>query len=44
MTNPANLAEKQCAISGIGQSEIGRRLYRDPLELTPSPREHELHV
>jgi acetyl-CoA acetyltransferase len=34
MTNPANLAEKQCAISGIGQSEIGRRLYRDPLELT----------
>jgi acetyl-CoA acetyltransferase len=34
MTNPANLAEKQCAISGIGQSEIGRRLHRDPLELT----------
>jgi acetyl-CoA acetyltransferase len=26
--------EKQCAISGIGQSDIGRRLGRDPLELT----------
>ncbi len=29
-----NRAEKQCAISGIGQSDIGRRLGRDPLELT----------
>ena len=29
-----NLAEKQCAISGIGQSDVGRRLGRDPLELT----------
>jgi acetyl-CoA acetyltransferase len=29
-----NLAEKQCAISGLGQSDIGRRLGRDPLELT----------
>ncbi len=26
--------EKRACISGIGQSEIGRRLYRDPLELT----------
>jgi acetyl-CoA acetyltransferase len=34
MTAPANLAEKQCAISGIGQSDVGRRLGRDPLELT----------
>jgi acetyl-CoA acetyltransferase len=31
---PANMAEKQCAISGIGQSDVGRRLGRDPLELT----------
>ena len=29
-----NLAEKHCAISGIGQSDVGRRLGRDPLELT----------
>ncbi len=29
-----NLAEKHCAISGVGQSDIGRRLGRDPLELT----------
>jgi acetyl-CoA acetyltransferase len=28
------LAEKHCAISGLGQSDIGRRLGRDPLELT----------
>ena len=26
--------EKRTCISGIGQSEIGRRLFRDPLELT----------
>jgi acetyl-CoA acetyltransferase len=26
--------EKRTCISGIGQSQIGRRLYRDPLELT----------
>ncbi|MDG2305793.1 MAG: thiolase family protein [Candidatus Binatia bacterium] len=26
--------EKKACITGIGQSEIGRRLYRDPLELT----------
>jgi acetyl-CoA acetyltransferase len=29
-----NLAERRCAITGIGQSEVGRRLGRDPLELT----------
>jgi acetyl-CoA acetyltransferase len=34
MSAGANLAEKQCAISGIGQSAVGRRLGRDPLELT----------
>jgi acetyl-CoA acetyltransferase len=27
-------AEKRAVISGAGQSEIGRRLYRDPLDLT----------
>lgn len=26
--------EKQACITGVGQSQIGRRLYRDPLELT----------
>ena len=26
--------ERNACISGIGQSQIGRRLYRDPLELT----------
>ena len=26
--------EKRAAISGIGQSDVGRRLGRDPLELT----------
>jgi acetyl-CoA acetyltransferase len=34
MSAAANMAEKQCAISGIGQSDVGRRLGRDPLELT----------
>jgi acetyl-CoA acetyltransferase len=29
-----NQIEKRCVISGLGQSEIGRRLGRDPLELT----------
>jgi acetyl-CoA acetyltransferase len=28
------MAEKHCAITGIGQSAVGRRLGRDPLELT----------
>ncbi|MGH9048297.1 MAG: thiolase family protein, partial [Acidimicrobiia bacterium] len=27
-------AEKRAVISGVGQSEVGRRLYRDPLDLT----------
>ena len=26
--------EKQTVISGAGQSDVGRRLFRDPLELT----------
>jgi len=26
--------ERRACISGVGQSEIGRRLFRDPLELT----------
>lgn len=30
----SNVAEKHCAVSGIGQSAIGRRLGIDPLELT----------
>ncbi len=30
----AEMLEKKACITGIGQSEIGRRLYRDPLELT----------
>jgi len=29
-----DVVERRCAITGIGQSEIGRRLGRDPLELT----------
>ena len=28
------IAERRAALTGIGQSEIGRRLGRDPLELT----------
>ena len=28
------ILERRAAITGIGQSEIGRRLNRDPLELT----------
>src|SRR5882762_5795241 len=28
------MIERRAAITGVGQSEIGRRLYRDPLELT----------
>ncbi len=26
--------EQQTVISGVGQSDVGRRLFRDPLELT----------
>jgi acetyl-CoA acetyltransferase len=29
-----DVAERAACITGVGQSEIGRRLYRDPLELT----------
>jgi acetyl-CoA acetyltransferase len=29
-----DIIERRTGISGIGQSEIGRRLYRDPLQLT----------
>jgi acetyl-CoA acetyltransferase len=29
-----DVVERRCALTGIGQSEIGRRLARDPLELT----------
>jgi acetyl-CoA acetyltransferase len=28
------IAERRAVISGVGQSQIGRRIYRDPLELT----------
>ncbi len=35
MTFDANtILERRAAISGAGQSDIGRRLYRDPLDLT----------
>lgn len=30
----ADIAERQTVISGAGQSQVGRRLFRDPLELT----------
>jgi acetyl-CoA acetyltransferase len=30
----AEIAERRAVISGVGQSQIGRRIYRDPLELT----------
>ncbi|MGZ6965669.1 MAG: thiolase family protein, partial [Acidimicrobiia bacterium] len=32
--DPNLVIERRAVISGAGQSEIGRRLYRDPLELT----------
>ncbi len=34
MARPEDLIEQRCCISGIAQSDVGRRLYRDPLELT----------
>ena len=35
MTTDANaIIERRACISGVGQSDVGRRLYRDPLELT----------
>jgi acetyl-CoA acetyltransferase len=32
--DPNTIIERRAVISGAGQSEIGRRLYRDPLDLT----------
>ena len=32
--DPNTIIERRAMISGAGQSDIGRRLYRDPLELT----------
>src|SRR5207253_1691598 len=34
MTDANEIIERRACITGVGQSEIGRRLYRDPLELT----------
>jgi acetyl-CoA acetyltransferase len=31
---PPDRLERRAVISGIGQSQVGRRIYRDPLELT----------
>jgi acetyl-CoA acetyltransferase len=31
---PADRFERNAVISGIGQSQVGRRIYRDPLDLT----------
>jgi acetyl-CoA acetyltransferase len=33
-TDANEIIERRACIAGVGQSEIGRRLYRDPLELT----------
>ena len=30
----SEIGERKAVISGVGQSQIGRRIYRDPLELT----------
>ncbi len=32
--DPNDIIERRACITGVGQSEIGRRLFRDPLELT----------
>lgn len=32
--DPNTIIERRAAISGAGQSDVGRRLYRDPLDLT----------
>jgi acetyl-CoA acetyltransferase len=34
MMDANEIIERRACITGVGQSEIGRRLYRDPLELT----------
>jgi acetyl-CoA acetyltransferase len=33
-TNANEIIERRACITGVGQSEVGRRLFRDPLELT----------
>lgn len=32
--DPNTIIERRAVISGAGQSDIGRRLFRDPLDLT----------
>ena len=32
--DPNDIIERRACISGVGQSDVGRRLFRDPLELT----------
>src|SRR4051795_10631698 len=34
MMDANEIIERRACITGVGQSEIGRRLFRDPLELT----------
>ena len=34
MTWPIEIGERKAVVAGIGQSQIGRRIYRDPLDLT----------
>lgn len=34
MSRQREIGEKRAVISGIGQSQVGRRIYRDPLDLT----------
>ena len=34
IVDDVQMIERRAAITGVGQSEIGRRLFRDPLELT----------
>jgi acetyl-CoA acetyltransferase len=34
VTSSAEVLERKAVISGVGQSQVGRRIYRDPLELT----------
>jgi acetyl-CoA acetyltransferase len=33
-TRQTEIAERRAVIAGVGQSQIGRRIYRDPLDLT----------
>ena len=32
--SPLEVGERRAVISGVGQSQIGRRIYREPLDLT----------